>query len=73
MSSIIAPAVCGVCGIVIINAGLFYIRWAFARSKDNPVSLSSDGEQDALNKIEKRLAVRVFFSAEDEFLGGGCD
>lgn len=58
MSSIIAPAVCGAFGIIIINSGLLYIRCAFTSSKNNPTALSVEGEQEALSKIEKRLAVR---------------
>jgi hypothetical protein len=65
MSSIIAPAVCGAFGIIIINSGLLYIRCAFNSSKKNPTVLSVEGEQEALCKIDKRLAVRFKIMTAD--------
>ena len=63
MACIIAPVGCGVFGIIIINSGLVYIRWAYRSAKRNPVSVEIAGEQQVLGKIDKRLAVRVKMGA----------
>ena len=62
MACIVAPAVCGIVGIVLINAGLLFIRRAYNDSKANPVSVPRDFEKITMAKIEKRLAVRFFNS-----------
>jgi hypothetical protein len=62
MSCIIAPAVCGVLGIIIINSGLLFIRRAYNSSKSNPFPVPPAAELYTVSKIDKRLAVSGPFS-----------
>ena len=75
MACIIAPVVCGVFGIVIINSGFLYIRRAYGIAKNNPDSVSIENEKRVVGKIDKRLAVRLTMGdVKGGFLGrdGAC-
>jgi hypothetical protein len=65
MACIVAPAVCGCIGLVLINGGLVAIRMAFNSSKANPVVIPKDCEQKTLAKIDKRLSVSFW---RDDFI-----
>ncbi len=62
IACIIAPAVCGIIGLVLINSGILYIRRAYIHSKVNPVSVESGNEEMTLAKVDRRLAVRILMS-----------
>jgi hypothetical protein len=57
IAAIIAPAACGIIGIVLINTGLFVINMAYKFSKNNPVSVPVELEGKTLDKVAKRFEV----------------
>ena len=59
IACILAPAICGIIGVVLINSGILFIRRAYIHSQENPVLIQSENEEKALAKVDRRLAVRI--------------